>query len=155
MDDTKETEKVEELKKQFAEIIDTKRKAEEEFDSLKHQLQADLSHRKNLDNLIKNDDHKNIYNQLCVLNEWLLNNNINISAAEACGKLWFCHINEQSFKTSKPECANRTPEYQQAKNFVDIMQSEWIEEYCIAWDKANNARLKFKQISKNTKDDKK
>ena len=126
--------------------------SEQEYRKLHRRLMDDCAKRKANGELITNTYHKSLFKNLCALNEWLIENNINMAAADASGKLWFTEIDQMPFTQTKYDKTKESSEFKQALNFIELMKGEWIEKYFEHWNKGNDARRTFNQLSQKDTD---
>ena len=150
-DNHQQTEK-DKLTMQLESLDNMKKESEKEYRKLDRQLMDILAKRKGLGAMIKNNYHKDQFEQLCDLNQWLLQNLINITTADTSGKLWFKELDQIPFEETKYDKSDETLEKQEVLNFIALMQGEWVDDYFPHWSKANDARIQFNELS--NKDDK-
>ena len=140
------------LSMQLESFWNMREESEAEERKLHRRLMDDCAKRKANGELIANTYHKSLFKNLCDLNEWLIENNINIAAADASGKLWFTEIDQIPFTETKYDKTKESPEFKQVSNFIEIMQREWIEKYFEHWNKGNDARRTFNQLAEKDTD---
>lgn len=145
-----QTEK-EQMKLQYESLHNMKKESEQEYRKLERRLMDNCAKRKANATGIKNSYHKHLFQKLCETNEWLIENNVNMTAADSSGQLWFKEIDQIPFEKTNYDKSAHSPELKEVTNFIDLMQGEWIETYFPHWNKANDARIKLKQLTEKDK----
>lgn len=141
----------EQLKMQYESLYNMKKESEQDYRKLHRRLMDNCAKRKAQATAIKNTRHQDLFKQLCAMNEWLIENNLNMTAADISGKLWFKEMDQVPFVKSNYDKSAESPEFKEASNFIELMQAEWIEKYFPHWSKGNDARNKFNHLAnKNT-----
>ena len=139
------------LKMQYESLYNMKKESEQEYRKLDRRLMDNCAKRKANATGMTNSYHKDLFKKLCATNEWLIENNVNMTAADSSGQLWFKEIDQIPFAKTDYDRSKHSPELKEVSNFIALMQGEWVEKYFPHWSKANDERIKFKQLAEKDK----
>ena len=137
---------IQQLQKQLQATINATKDAEKQFETLKKRLEIDWKQRRQAGQGIINDQRKKTFQQLCDCQKWLVNNNINLYAADETSKVWFSSIHKIPFIVDQKAEKQQTPEFKEVTKYIQQMSTEWLNEYCIKWEAGNDARWKYQAL---------
>lgn len=137
------------LKQQYKDAIQGRKEAQNSSNELLLELNSYLSQRKKSVDLIQDPAQRETFKQLHKLNVWLLRSNIHMGNTDDVDKMWLTQIVD--FKgdvvfMDKQSKQNKSPEFNELANFIYDMQVDWMEQYYVKFEEANQSRDKQKKL---------